>query len=289
MPRILVTGATGTFGGAVLQQLAERGESFRVMSRDPTKLPKLSERVEVFQGDFAEPESLLLALDGIERVFLASFDSPQQRELQGNLLMAAKHQGVQQVVRISTAGVEELHHLNVFGWHYEGEQQLEASGLAYTHLRPGWVTQNLLPSSSASPVTADKIRLPAGQGAVSYVDARDVAAVAVAALTEPGHENQAYELTGPEALAHDEIARLLSEASGRPITYDDLTPEAYDQLLTDQGWPRNSIAMMLELYESVRGGHDAGVVDTVERVTGRPALTVADFARDYAEAFRAGN
>ena len=108
MPRILVTGATGTFGGEVIRQLQERGEQARVLVRDAAKVSEINETVQVVVGDFTTPETLDAALTGIERVFLASFDSPDQAKLQGNLLTAAKRHDVRHIVRISTAGVHEL-------------------------------------------------------------------------------------------------------------------------------------------------------------------------------------
>jgi uncharacterized protein YbjT (DUF2867 family) len=113
LPHILVTGATGTFGDEVSRQLQARGEPFRVLVRDAAKVSDHNDAVEVVVGDFARPETLDAALTGIERVFLASFDSPDQAKLQGNVLTAAKRRGVRHIVRISTMGVHELRHHTV--------------------------------------------------------------------------------------------------------------------------------------------------------------------------------
>ena len=289
MPRILVTGATGTFGGEVTRQLQALGEPVRVLVRDAAKASKLNETVQVVVGDFARPESLDAALAGIERVFLASFDSPDQANLQGNVLTAAKRHGVRHIVRISTMGAHELRHLSFFDWHYECEQQLEDSGLAFTHLRPHWVMQNFLPSSSATPVVGDMIRLPAGDGRVGFVDARDIGAVGVAALTTPGHEGKAYELTGPEAVSHADVADQLSAATGRSIIYEIISAETYEEEKASQGWPRASIDTMLVLFARVRDGVESDVTDTVETVTGRAPFSFQKFADDYASKFRAGS
>jgi uncharacterized protein YbjT (DUF2867 family) len=282
--RILVTGATGTIGSETARQLQARGEPIRILVRDAARGPEAGESIEVSVGDFATPESLDAALNGIERVFLASFDSPDQPKLQRNVITAAKRHGVHHIVRMSTIAVHEKRHLPIFGWHSDCERQLEESGLAFTHLRPSWVMQNF-----QSFVVGDMIRLPAGDGRVGFVDARDIAAVAVEALTTPGHEGKAYELTGPEALSHSDVADQLSAAAGRSIIYENISPEAYEKEKAAQGWPRASIDTMLALFADIRTGIDSIVTDTVESVTGRPALSFQKFARDCASKFGTGS
>lgn len=285
MSGILVTGATGTFGAAVAQILRNSGEAVRVLVRDPARFAGAG--VEVAIGDFADPASLDAALSGIDRVFLASFDRPEMPALQRNLLVAAHRRGVRHVARISTLGVDNPRFGAIMAGHAEGERQLEQTDLAFTHLRPSWVLQNFLPSSAATPVRDGKIRLPAGQGRVGFVDARDVAAVAAAALTEPGHEGRAYELTGPDAHTHAELAEALSAAAGRDIAYEDLAPQVYRDELAAAGWPPASIESMDMLFADMRAGGDALLTEDVARVTGRPPLGIHDFARDHAALFAA--
>ncbi len=136
-------------------------------------------------------------------------------------------------------------------------------------------------------VVGDVIRLPAGDGRVGFVDARDIAAVAVEALTTSGHEGRAHELTGPEALSHSDVANQLSAATGRSILYENISPEIYEQEKTAQGWPRASIDTLLALFADIRAGtnHDSTLTNTVERVTGRPPFNFRTFARHYAAKF----
>jgi uncharacterized protein YbjT (DUF2867 family) len=286
MTRILITGATGMIGGEIAHQLQQRGEPIRVLVRDATKFLWASKAVDITIGDFATIESLDAALNGVERLFLASFDRPDQPSLQRNVLTAAKRQGVRHVVRMSTMAVHEKPHIPIFAWHSVSERQLEESGLAFTHLRPSWVMQNFF-----SFVAGDKIRLPSGDGRVGFVDARDIAAVAVEALTGPGHEGKAYELTGPEALSHSDVADRLSVAVGRPISYENIAPEIYEQEKLEQGWPRTSIDSLLGLFAEMRAGTnpDSGVTSTVESVTSRAPLNFQKFARDYAARFGPGS
>jgi uncharacterized protein YbjT (DUF2867 family) len=256
-----------------------------MLVRDPAHISGHISAGEVAIGDFAVPESLGAALTGIERVFLASFDSPDQAELQGNLLTAAKRQGVRHIVRVSTMGVEENRNLPIIASHRLGERQLEQSGLAFTHLRPSWVMQNFLPYSAATPVKDGMIRLPAGDGRVGFVDARDVAAVAAQALRTSGHEGKAYELTGPEARSHADVAGELSAAVGRSITYENVSAEIYEEEKISEGWPRGSVDTMLGLFAEIRAGNASVVTDTVKRMTGHAPRSVRRFAQDYASSF----
>jgi len=282
---ILVTGATGTFGGEVAGQLISRNIPCRVLIRDAGKISNFCDKVQVFVGDFSDLAALEAAMVGVHAVFLASFDGSDQAELQNNVLKVARRQGVRHVVRISTVGVNEFKHLPIMSLHFECEQQLERSGLAYTHLRPGWVMQNFLPSSWSGPDSDGKIRLPAGDGRVSFVDARDIAAVGVKALTEPGHDGMAYELTGGEALSHSDVANQLSRASGQSIVYENITPDLYGEELAARGWPEGSVKSILSLFAEIRAGNGSAVSNTVESVLGRKPIRFEQFSNDYAREF----
>ncbi len=283
MPEILVTGATGTFGAAVLEALHQQGTDARAFVRDPSKLTVGD--VEVAIGDFADANSLDAALTGVKRVFLASFDTPQALDLQRNVLEAAKRQGVKHVVRISTIGVDDPRLGPIMTGHANGERQLENSEIAFTHLRPSWVLQNFLPTSSATPVRDGKIRLPAADGKVGFVDARDVAAVAAVALTNTGHEGRAYELTGPDARSHAEVANALAEASGTTISFEDIPPQIFAQELLEAGWKPSSVDSFEALFSEIREGDAAIVTDDVVKVTGRSAYSIFDFAANHAHLF----
>lgn len=283
MASILVTGATGTIGGEIARVLLAEGMPVRVLLRDQAQASQWRNHAEVVLGDFSSPESLDAALEGIERVFLASFDRSNIADLQRNVLTAAKCQGVRQIVRMSTIAVHDMPQIPIFRWHSRCERQLEESGLVFTHLRPSWIMQNFL-----SFLVHDRIRLPAGEGRVAFIDARDVAAVAARALTVSGHENKAYELTGPESLSHGEVAARLASTLGRPVTYENIAPELYDAEKTAQGWPRSSIDSLLGLFAVLRAGTnlDADPNDTVLTVTDRMPFSFQNFAADYAADFK---
>jgi len=278
MTRILVTGVSGMFGGEVARQLVAKRIPIRILVRDPSEVPQLDKSVEIFTGDFINTGALAAALNGIEKLYLASYDKPELIEHQANVLAVAKQCEVQHVVRLSSAGTEENNELPDLYRHAVCERQLEESGLDFTHLKPMWVMQNF-----ESFVVNDRIRLPAGEGRLGLVDHRDVATVAVAALTTSGHEGKAYELA-TESLSHSEVAGQLSEATGRSITYENISPEAYEQQLLSDGYLKDDIDTLQGLLSDVRKGinSDTNVTDTVKEVLGRPGITFKQFAQDYA-------
>ena len=285
MTRILVTGASGLFGGEVARQLVARGISIRILVRDPSRAPELDKSVEIVEGDFSNTDALAEALNGIEKLFLASYDEPDLVEHQANVLTMAKQCGVQQVVRLSSAGIEENKDLPDIHRHGICERQLEESGLTFTHLRPFWIMQNF-----ESFVVGDRIRLPAGDGRIGLVDHRDVAAVAVEALTTSGHEGKAYDLV-TESLSHAEIAEHLSEATGRSITYENISPEDYEQTLKSAGYLKDGIDTLLGLFFEVRKGinSDTNAPDTVKDVLGRAGIKFKKYAQDFATKIGAGS
>jgi len=278
-PAILVTGASGLFGGEIAHQLSDNGFSIRILLRDQARSPVFAGRIESTIGDFAKPDSLPAALEGIESVFLASYDAPEVIEHQANFLAAAKRAGVKHVVRLSANGTEEWAHLSIFKQHGICDRQLVESGLRYTLLKPVWVMQNF----NSFLMVNDSIRLPAVDGMTGQVDARDVASVAVAALTMEGHVGKDYVLCA-EALSHGEIAQLLSKSTGRNITYVDLDPETYRKELESAGWTKKSIESMLGLFDDIRAGinSDRMMGDTIKPILGRPGISFRQFAEDYA-------
>jgi uncharacterized protein YbjT (DUF2867 family) len=278
-PTILVTGASGLFGGEIAHQLSDNGFSIRILLRDQSRAPVLDGLIESKIGDFAKPESLPAALEGIESVFLASYDAPEVIEHQANFLAAAKRAGVKHVVRLSANGTEEWAHLSIFQQHGICDQQLVESGVEYTLLKPVWVMQNF----NSFLMVNDSVRLPAAGGMTGQVDARDVASVAVTALTKEGHVGRDYVLCA-EALSHGDIAKLLSRSTGRNITYVDLNPETYRKELESSGWTRQSIESMLGLFDDIRAGTNSDSImgDTIKPILGRPGISFQQFAEDYA-------
>ena len=284
---ILVTGATGKVGQEVVRQLAASDVPVRALVRDPLRASHIRlPGVEIVVGDLSKPETLEGPLSGADRVFLLSPPDPDQVALQGNLIEAARRSGARHIVKVSVAGGPDSG-TQLGRWHWSTEKQLEASGLAFTFLRPVWYMQELLtflPTIAAS----GSFQLPMGTGAVAVVDTRDVAAVAVCALTESGHDRKIYDLTGPEALSFDEMADELSLATGKKISYVHVPPDYARKQLAALGVPRWLADDMIVLCASFREGYGAAVSPAVREVTKRPARSFGVFARDYASAFREG-
>ena len=199
---ILVTGATGTVGSKVVRRLLTAGERPRAFVRDQDKArERLGEQVEHVLGDLNRPETIEAALAGVDRLFLLTTQSAHQPEWESAVIQAATRAGVGQIVKLSVFRADERSPLQIARQHGQAERALEQSGLAYTIVRPVFFMQNLL-----AMLRDGAIYTAAATGRVAMVDARDAAAVAVAALTKDGHLGRTYTLTGPEALSFDDVA-----------------------------------------------------------------------------------
>lgn len=287
-PTILVTGATGNCGGATLRELAQRGVRARVMTRDPSRAPGLAEipGVEVVAGDFDDPAALDRALEGIEKVFLLPPHDPRMEERQRRAIEAARRAGVRYVVHLSGICADPGEPSISLGGHGRGERELEASGIAWTHLRPNSFFQNVL-LDAGSIATEGRIYGCVGEIRFAKIDTRDVGAVAAVCLTEPGHEGKTYDIDGPEAFTYAEMARKLSDALGRRVAYVDMPGPEYVELLKRCGVPGWLAEELFLIYGQgpLFAGGAARTGDVVERLTGRPARTFEQWAREHAAAF----
>ncbi len=282
---ILITGATGTTGTEVVKQLAGKGASVRALARSPEKAAHLSaDNVKIAKGDLSDPASLDAALEGVERVFINSSADPQMGMLQGNMINAAKRAGVQHLVKMSALGTSPDSPIGLARWHAEIEKMASRSGLTCTFLHPTFFMQNLL--MYANSIKAEGVFYATNRdGKGAMVDARDIAAVAAAVLTEDGHGGQTYPITGPEALSYSDAAAILSEALGKPVRYIDVPPETAAHQMLDTGMPKWFVDDILKLSEVFAGGHAAEVVTTVRDVAKVDPRTFVQFAQDYASAF----
>src|SRR5215208_6950129 len=218
---ILVTGATGTIGSEVFRRLAAAGERPRALVRDPQiARARLGNAVEHVVGDLDRPETLEAALAGVDRVFLLTRQTSRQPQQERNVIDAAARSGLRQLVKLSVFRADERSPLRIARQHRDAERALEASGLAYAIVRPVFLMQNLL-----AMVRGDVIRTAAGAGRVAMVDARDVAATAVAALTRGGGDGKTYTLTGPQPLSFDEVAEIVSQQTGARVRHQHVAPD----------------------------------------------------------------
>jgi uncharacterized protein YbjT (DUF2867 family) len=237
-------------------------------------------------AEMGDPKTLEPALAGVERAYLVSPVSPMQAEYEQVFVETAKAAGVQHVVKLSVIGASGESPLRFARNHAVVEQALRDSGLAWTFLRPNSFMQNNL--AWAPRVQDGTFYSPVPDAAFSIVDARDVAEVAVAALTGDDHAGKAYALTGPEAVSYRDQARRLFAAAGREVAVEEVDAEAVKQALVQAGVPPWNAEGLAEQWQMYASGGAALVASGVEDVLGRPPRDLDAFARDHAEAFRAG-
>jgi uncharacterized protein YbjT (DUF2867 family) len=286
-PRLLVCGATGTIGTALVSLLADRGVPVRALVRDASHAwPLAHPLVELVEGDFRRPASIDAALDGVHRAFLLSPPALDQVVLQGNVVEAVQRTGRSiHLVKVSAHGVAPEASFQFARWHAVTEAQIVDAGLPVTVLRPHPFMQNLV---GAAPLVREEGILYGvfGDVPLPIVDARDVAAVAAAGLTSDGHEGKTYVLTGPEPLTYTAVAETMSRVLGRSVTYVDLPLERYRGTLLSSGVPGWLAEGLTELAAFIRSGPSPTVTPTVAQLTGRPARSLDRFVRDYADTFR---
>jgi uncharacterized protein YbjT (DUF2867 family) len=282
---ILITGGTGTSGTPVVEQLSATGVPFRLMVRDPKKLASVDwPEGTIVAGDMSRPGSLGPALKGIERLFLLCPPTPNQVELETNLLNAAKAAGVRHVVKFSAMTAEPNATSRFPRAHGKVEEQIRKSGLSWTFLRPTFFMQNLL--GLADMVRQGVIYQPAGNSKAAFVDTRDIAAVAVAALTEPGHEGKAYNITGAELLSYDDVAAIFGKVTGKPVKYQDIPPAAAKQAMLGMGIPEWNVDGINELMDQMRADKYAVTTEIVRNVGQKPPTTLEQYVRENARAWK---
>ncbi|XYH93312.1 SDR family oxidoreductase [Sorangium sp. So ce1128] len=282
---ILVTGATGTIGSEVVKQLLEAGAPVRVLARNPSKAAaKLGAGVAIVLGDLGAPETLDAAFADVDKAFVLSA-GPDLASLEANAVSAAKKAGVGHIVLLSVFGAESAPGLQNARRHRESEKNLAASGLAWTFVRPGAFASNAFgwaPSIKAQ----GEVYAPMGEGKNAPIDPRDVAAVAVTALTSPGHDGKAYGITGPEALSMREQVAKIAAAIDRPLRFVDVPSAAARDGMLKAAMPPGMVDAILEYMAHVRAGEAATTTTTVADVLGRPARTFDAWIHDHVAAFR---
>lgn len=275
---ILVTTPNGKVGHEVLKQLLAGGVSVRAGVHNPAKAEGLRALgAEVVHFDFADAASVNAALGGIERLYLAFPGTLPFAQLKG-VVDAAKAAGVRRIVQLSAKGVENSDVLL-----RQVEQYIEASGLEYTLLRPTWFFQNYNTGQREYIRQAGSIIEASADGRTSFIDTRDIAAVAVKALTEDGHHGKAYALTGAVAHSRDEVAAAISRATGKPVTYKALTDQEFRAQAAAEQWPVEVMETMSWLYGGVRAGWTQEAVPTVQELLGREPIGLERYAQDHRE------
>jgi uncharacterized protein YbjT (DUF2867 family) len=271
--RILVTTANGKVGSEVVRQLLEKNVDVRVGAHNVEKAQAAFPGTEVVKFDYNDESLIKAALEGVDGIYLAApGDYPPEPEFR--LIDLAKAAGVKRIVKLSALGVE-----NGDTGLRQVEKYLEGSGLEWAFLRPSWFMQNYATMSAAA-IKSGTLAEPSGDGKTGFIDARDIAAVGAKLLTEDGYTGKAYPLTGPEVLSRQEIADIISEATGKTVRYLPITDEQFRASVAEF-MPADYVELMSMLYGGVRAGWTEVVTPTVREVLGREPRNFRDFANEH--------
>ncbi|MFE7778540.1 NAD(P)H-binding protein [Streptomyces sp. NPDC057445] len=278
---ILVTGSTGTVGRELVRRLPD-GIPVRLMTRSPERVTTMTPAAETVGADFTDDGSLARALQGVRKVFLVTARVGADDD--ARFLRLAREAGVRHVVKLSAAAVadgaaDDL----ITRWQRDNEELLRRSGMEWTMLRPRAFTSNSL-SWAASVRSEGVVRALYGSSLNACVDPRDIAAVAVSALTGDGHEGRVHTLTGPEAISAVQQTAQLAAVLGQPLRFEELGPQEAEAALRRR-WPAEIAEALMSSARRQRDGAKAAVADTVRAVTGRPARSFRTWAADHAAAF----
>ncbi|QSE96346.1 SDR family oxidoreductase [Fulvivirga lutea] len=280
---ILITGATGTFGSHVANQLISNGEKIVVASSTKEKLEsKFGGKAVIRSFNWGDNESYDAVLKDITTVYLIAppfsvgFDKNVER-----FVTAASKNGVQHIVLTTAFGVDQAKGTSG----YNSEQILKNSGINFTILRPNFIFQNFI-NYDLDFIKNGKIFYSAGNGATSYIDVRDVAAVSAIILMHPEKfTSQELTLTGTEALTHYEMADIFSEVLGRKVEYVNPTEEEYKATLNSYNVPANVYDFMATLYQGIKAGYMASVTSVVEDVLNKKPNSFRSFVKENKNIF----
>lgn len=276
---IFVTGASGNVGTAVVEHLRDRQLPCRVGSRKANVLT-IENGVEIVPFDFLKPTTYATAVQGCHAVFLLRPPAiADTRQTLNVFLDVARTQGVEQVVFISVAGAAD----NPMVPHHAVEQHLQRDAAGWTILRPGFFAQNLGDAYRDDILADDRLYVPAGSGRVAFIDARDIAEVAVQILADPtSHQAQSYTLTGSEAITFTQVANLLTEMLERPIRYQPASIWGYiTHLKRQRRLPIAQTLVQTVLHVGLRFGQAETVDDTLAHLLKHQPRTMRDYIQDY--------
>ena len=283
---ILITGASGNAGGAVLREVLKSGGGVRGMVRSKEDRAKLPQGATAVIADFADKPSLRRALEGVDTVYLVCSPVRELVELESNMIDAGREAGVKHIVLNSALGAGDFAK-SFPSWHRKVEDKLKASGMAYTVLRPNGFMHNLIAYFAPSIRAQGAFYQSTGNAKISYIDLRDIAVAAANILHSTAqHAGKIYELNGPEALSYAEVAEKISKATGRKVQYVDIPPDTQRKALLDMGMPDFMVTALLELQEYYASGKASRVDDTLESLIHRAPTKMDDFLKESADHFR---
>jgi uncharacterized protein YbjT (DUF2867 family) len=279
---ILVTGATGQTGGAVLQSLlVKKAGPIRVTYRDDKDRATLPPGVEAVRADFADAASLAKALAGVQSAYLVCAPIPQLVELEGNFLQAAANAKLPYLVLQSALGAADFPK-SFPSWHRKVEERARELKLSFSTLRPNGFMQNIAGYFGGTIKSQDAFYDALGEARLSYVDVRDVGDAAAKLLITRTGVGEAYELSGPEALTNAEVAQRISKVVGRTVRYVPLTLEQMKQGMIGAGMPEARATPVVELYEYYLSGKGAGSDGALRTLLDHPPRTLEQYLAEVA-------
>ena len=275
MATYLIFGASGTVGSQIVRELVAQGHAVRATTHRADAVGKRG-AVETVRVDLATGEGVAAAFKGVDGAYLlAPPGYADQYRLLSPLVAEAKRAGVGKVVLMTAMGA------NAADTPFRRvEQELAASGVPYNIIRPNWFMQNFQTFWVQGINAQGKVLLPAGTAKVSFIDARDIAAVAVRLLTTHDEDNRDFDLTGPAAIDHDEVARILSQETGRAIRYEEISPDTLRQGLLAGGVPADYTEFLLVILDFLKQGYAERTTGEVKRLLGREPGSFAQYARE---------
>jgi uncharacterized protein YbjT (DUF2867 family) len=286
MAMILITGASGNAGGAVLREVLKTGSAAWAMYRSKEEAAKAPQGATAVIADFADKSSLSRVLEGVDTVYLVCSPVRELVQLESNVIDACREAGVKHMVLNSALGAGDFPK-SFPSWHRKVEDRLKGSGMAYTILRPNGFMQNLIVYFAPSIRAEGAFYQSTGNAKISHVDLRDIAGAAAMILRSPAqHSGKIYELNGPAALSYAEVAEKIFKASGRKVQYVDIPPDAQRKALSETGMPDLMVTALLELQEYYASGKASKVDGTLESLIHRAPTQMDNFLKEFAEQFR---
>ncbi|HTQ97620.1 MAG TPA: NAD(P)H-binding protein [Candidatus Acidoferrum sp.] len=281
--KYLITGGTGEIGSRVVARLLQRGERPRIFVRDAEKARgRFGDRVELAVGDLGDAQSLRVALEGVDALFLVN-SGPELARRDGDAASAAKAAGVKHLVKLSS--MDSLQNVGTGVWHARGEAAIRESGMSFTFVQPTGFMANALwwaPKIKAEGV----VRSMTGDGKIPFIHSDDIADVVTEALVTRKYQGESLAITGPTALSYREMASKIGAAIGKPIRFHGLTEEEERRKMENLGESGEMIEAHLSIYRAIRDGRLATVTDGVKKVLGRRPIPFDQWVAENVATFR---
>jgi len=282
---VLVTGASGNIGVPTIQNLIAKGVHVRAAVRQASKADNLKTLgAELIEVDITKEEKLIPNLKDVDTIVMIIPVIPDIVNIGKTITAAAKAAGVKHIVKLSGMGTDQSS-ITLSKWHAEIEKLIRDTGIILSSVRPNNFYQNLINYNAPTIKSSNAFFGPFGDGKVSYVDTRDVAAVIAELVVKPEHHGKNFTLTGSQALSHTQIAEIISKVTGKTVTFVDIPEEKSKETMLSYQIPEVIVNGLSELYAVMKAGYASEVTTTVHDVLGRNPISLEDFVKEFAAAF----